>query len=157
MQRDFPLTELEPETFVGEELLFAQHESRYLFTVRVESRECKLLAFERNANLKDFGTAFLARHLRHEFLQKVQAREAQLEHLRLRRPEKTLVLRKHRDFVPDKVDLRVEELRAGTPASPEPPARDYQPAEMRELNGMIRKYVAGHKKVVFEQNPLKFM
>lgn len=114
VERDFPLTEVEAEAFIGEELLFPQHESKYLFTVRVESRECKLLAFERNANLKDFGTAFLARHLRPEFLQKLAAREAQLEAIRLRRPEKTIVLRKHRDFSPDKVDQLVEELRAGT-------------------------------------------
>ena len=69
IERDFPLTEIEAESFIGEELLYPQYESKYRYTVRVETRECKLLAFERNANLKDFSTAFLAKHLKSEFLQ----------------------------------------------------------------------------------------
>jgi len=156
VERDFPLTEIEAEAFIGEELLFSQHDSKYRYTVRVESRECKLLAFERNANLKDYGTAFLARNLKAEFLQKLEAREAQLEAIKLKRPEKTVVLKKHRDYTPDKLDNLVEELRAGTRDSPAPPS-DLPPSQRREFTGMIRKFVAGHKKVVFEQNPLKFM
>jgi hypothetical protein len=39
----------------------------------------------------------------------------------------------------------------------EPLAKNYEPMEKREFNGIIRKYIAGHKKVIYEQNPLKFM
>lgn len=110
VQRNFAITQIEKGSFFGEELLYPEYHGKYLYTIKVESHECKLLVFERNTNLRDFSTAFISKYLRKEFNLKVKARIENLELIENRNPEKLVVLKKNIDFIPDRIDDIEEEI-----------------------------------------------
>ena len=58
VKKSFPVYEIGPGTFIGEEILFNQS-NLYEYTVTVDSQTARLYVFEKNPNNKDFTTVAL--------------------------------------------------------------------------------------------------
>ncbi len=58
------ISKLEEGAFFGEEILYEELDSHYMYTAKVQSFDCKLLAFEKGTNSKDFSTLLLAQSLK---------------------------------------------------------------------------------------------
>lgn len=76
-------------SIVGEEVLIDG--SNYKYTVKVETVDCRLLVFERNANMKDFATKFLHMILRDEYLEKEDHRALQIALIINSHPERIMI------------------------------------------------------------------
>ena len=85
-----PLNQIEEGSFFGEEILFPAYANKYLYTVRVESFDCKLLAFEKPANGKDYSTNYLTLCLEKNFEKKEAYRKNLLERAEKKDPDKLL-------------------------------------------------------------------
>ena len=68
------INRLEEGAFFGEEVLYEELDSRYMYTARVHSLDCRLLAFEKGSNSKDFSTLLLAQSLKKALRLKMSCR-----------------------------------------------------------------------------------
>lgn len=68
------INRLEEGAFFGEEVLYEELDSRYMYTAKVDSFDCKLLAFEKGTNSKDFSTLLLAQSLKKALRLKLSCR-----------------------------------------------------------------------------------
>ena len=89
-QEEILLNKIEEGGYIGEEILFPAYANKYLYTVRVESFDCKLLAFEKPANGKDYSTNYLTLCLEKNFEKKEAYRKNLLERAEKKDPDKLL-------------------------------------------------------------------
>ena len=85
-----PLNQIQEGSFIGEEILYQPGEKKYLYTVKVESFECKLFGYEVSSSTKDYSSSYLARSLEANFLKKEKSRHILYEKTAKRDPEKLL-------------------------------------------------------------------
>jgi hypothetical protein len=85
-----PLNQIEEGSFFGEEILFPAYANKYLYTVRVESFDCKLMACDKPENSKDYSTNYLALCLEKNFEKKETYRKSLLERAEKKDPDKLL-------------------------------------------------------------------
>lgn len=156
--KDIPINDLGEGSIFGEEILMG--ESSYQYTVKVETNVCRLLVFDRNANMKDFATKFLHKILVPEYYEKVKNRTEKISNILNSHPEKYMISQVTTSNPTDAIDeMRLKIL--GTINLLE--RRSILEEENIDLSKKvsytksIEKYVATHKKMVHNCDPIALL
>ena len=76
-QEEILLNKIEEGGYIGEEILFPAYANKYLYTVRVESLNCKLLVFNKSQSATDYCVRMLAEYMQPILESKIMSRGLQ--------------------------------------------------------------------------------